>query len=141
MWGLKFSLSFLILQRILSGILCNLEDYKFRATQLPQFQQSKTTISKILAKFLFDFFLSLKLRERENRNCCEREKTQIETEARRQNNNKGMEVEESTVDWRGRPSNLNKHGGMKAAVFVLGISLYIHTHIDMSIYLPACVID
>lgn len=45
-------------------------------------------------------------------------------EARRQNNNKGTEVEESTVDWKGRPSNPNKHGGMKAAVFVLGISLY-----------------
>ncbi|KZV43715.1 proton-dependent oligopeptide transport family protein [Dorcoceras hygrometricum] len=26
-----------------------------------------------------------------------------------------------TVDWRGRPSNPNKHGGMKAAAFVLGL--------------------
>lgn len=31
--------------------------------------------------------------------------------------------EETTVDWRGRPSNPNKHGGMRAAAFVLGILL------------------
>lgn len=41
--------------------------------------------------------------------------------------------EEITVDWRGRPSNPNKHGGMRAASFVLGNSsillyFYIHTH-------------
>lgn len=49
----------------------------------------------------------------------------MEMEARRQKNNKGMEAdEESTVDWRGRPSNLNKHGGMKAAVFVLGLQAF-----------------
>ncbi|KAG8368923.1 hypothetical protein BUALT_Bualt15G0096900 [Buddleja alternifolia] len=28
---------------------------------------------------------------------------------------------ETTVDWRGRPSNPNKHGGMRAAAFVLGL--------------------
>ncbi|KAK9213768.1 hypothetical protein WN944_005753 [Citrus x changshan-huyou] len=48
----------------------------------------------------------------------------MEMEARRQNNNKGTEVEESTVDWKGRPSNPNKHGGMKAAVFVLGLQAF-----------------
>ncbi|TXG53618.1 hypothetical protein EZV62_018874 [Acer yangbiense] len=49
-------------------------------------------------------------------------------EGRRQNNNrgdhqnKGLAIdEETTVDWRGRPSNPHKHGGMKAAVFVLGL--------------------
>jgi dipeptide/tripeptide permease len=30
----------------------------------------------------------------------------------------------STVDWRGRPSNPNKHGGMKAAAFVLGLQAF-----------------
>lgn len=30
------------------------------------------------------------------------------------------EAEETTLDWRGRPSNPSKHGGMRAAVFVLG---------------------
>lgn len=29
-------------------------------------------------------------------------------------------AEEESVDWRGRPSNPNKHGGMRAALFVLG---------------------
>lgn len=69
----------------------------------------------------------------------------MEMEARRQNNNKGMDVEESTVDWKGRPSNPNKHGGMKAAVFVLGISLYTYIltywSIYLVIYLSACVVD
>lgn len=32
-------------------------------------------------------------------------------------------VEDISVDWRGRPSKSTKHGGMKAAVFVLGLSL------------------
>ncbi|KAI9177989.1 hypothetical protein LWI28_021410 [Acer negundo] len=52
----------------------------------------------------------------------------MEMEGRRQNNNrgdhqnKGLPIdEETTVDWRGRPSNPHKHGGMKAAVFVLGL--------------------
>lgn len=43
------------------------------------------------------------------------------------NNNNGDQAAiteaATTVDWRGRPSNLSKHGGMRAAVFVLGISL------------------
>lgn len=29
----------------------------------------------------------------------------------------------TTVDWRGRPSNPEKHGGMRAASFVLGLYL------------------
>ncbi|XAR49297.1 hypothetical protein NMG60_11032454 [Bertholletia excelsa] len=29
-----------------------------------------------------------------------------------------------TVDWRGRPSNPNKHGGMRAAAFVLGLQAF-----------------
>lgn len=32
--------------------------------------------------------------------------------------------EEATVDWRGRPSNPNKHGGMRAAAFVLGVQAF-----------------
>ncbi|OMO65596.1 Proton-dependent oligopeptide transporter family [Corchorus olitorius] len=32
--------------------------------------------------------------------------------------------EETTVDWRGRPSNPNKHGGMRAAAFVLGLQAF-----------------
>lgn len=32
-------------------------------------------------------------------------------------------VEEMSVDWRGKPCKSNNHGGMKAAVFVLGLSL------------------
>ncbi|XVE89340.1 hypothetical protein DITRI_Ditri19aG0194000 [Diplodiscus trichospermus] len=47
----------------------------------------------------------------------------------RRGNNKGemnmwVKEEESTVDWRGRPSNPNKHGGMKAAAFVLGLQAF-----------------
>lgn len=42
--------------------------------------------------------------------------------------------EETTVDWRGRPSNPNKHGGMRAAAFVLGILL------SLSLYLYECVL-
>lgn len=33
--------------------------------------------------------------------------------------------QETTVDWGGRPSNSDKHGGMRAAAFVLGIYLLI----------------
>ncbi|KAJ0097126.1 hypothetical protein Patl1_27540 [Pistacia atlantica] len=33
-------------------------------------------------------------------------------------------VEDNTVDWKGRPSNPDKHGGMKAAVFVLGLQAF-----------------
>lgn len=58
----------------------------------------------------------------------------MEMEGRRDNNNinKGGEMssvvgEETTVDWRGRPSNPKHHGGMRAAAFVLGT--YIHTYI------------
>ncbi|XP_057975878.1 protein NRT1/ PTR FAMILY 4.3 [Malania oleifera] len=48
----------------------------------------------------------------------------------REGNEKGMmkamshvdgDQSSSTVDWRGRPSNPAKHGGMRAAVFVLGL--------------------
>ncbi|KAJ4717623.1 protein NRT1/ PTR FAMILY 4.4 [Melia azedarach] len=52
----------------------------------------------------------------------------MEMEARnsRQENNRDMVmVEDNTsVDWRGKPSNPNKHGGMKAAVFVLGLQAF-----------------
>ncbi|XP_052204285.1 protein NRT1/ PTR FAMILY 4.3-like [Diospyros lotus] len=34
------------------------------------------------------------------------------------------EQEETTFDWRSRPSNPNKHGGMKAAAFVLGLQAF-----------------
>lgn len=48
-------------------------------------------------------------------------------EARGDNNNNNNSCEEviitttTSVDWRGRPSNPIKHGGMKAAAFVLGL--------------------
>ncbi|GAV63304.1 PTR2 domain-containing protein [Cephalotus follicularis] len=51
----------------------------------------------------------------------------MEMEARRQNNkgdNMAAMVEETTVDWRGRPSSPNKHGGMRAATFVLGLQAF-----------------
>ncbi|KAK4742145.1 hypothetical protein SAY87_000146 [Trapa incisa] len=32
--------------------------------------------------------------------------------------------EETTLDWRGRPSDTNKHGGMRAASFVLGLQAF-----------------
>lgn len=37
----------------------------------------------------------------------------------------GVMGEEAMVDWRGRPASINpsKHGGMRAAGFVLGIYL------------------
>ncbi|KAL3538474.1 hypothetical protein ACH5RR_001840 [Cinchona calisaya] len=39
---------------------------------------------------------------------------------------KGENVNEeiTTVDWRGRPSNQKKHGGMRAVVFVLGLQAF-----------------
>jgi hypothetical protein len=41
-------------------------------------------------------------------------------------------VSDVSVDWRGRPSDPRKHGGMKAAVFVLGwympVSLFVCLH-------------
>ncbi|KDP42512.1 hypothetical protein JCGZ_00309 [Jatropha curcas] len=51
----------------------------------------------------------------------------------RRHNNKGdtksssaivSEENTSTIDWRGRPSNPNKHGGMRAATFVLGLQAF-----------------
>ncbi|XWS20678.1 hypothetical protein CRYUN_Cryun31cG0123600 [Craigia yunnanensis] len=47
----------------------------------------------------------------------------------RRGNNKGetsmwVMEEETAVDWRGRPSNPNKHGGMRAAAFVLGLQAF-----------------
>lgn len=39
--------------------------------------------------------------------------------------------EATTVDWRGRPSNPKKHGGMLAAVFVLGTCIYIYISFSM----------
>ncbi|CAH8388193.1 unnamed protein product [Eruca vesicaria subsp. sativa] len=33
-------------------------------------------------------------------------------------------AEEESVDWRGRPSNPNEHGGMRAALFVLGLQAF-----------------
>ena len=33
-------------------------------------------------------------------------------------------TEEISSDWCGRPSNPNKHGGMRAAIFVLGKFLF-----------------
>lgn len=51
-------------------------------------------------------------------------------ETSRRNENKGYNstgsisqdtITDSTVDWRGRPSNPKQHGGMKAASFALGI--------------------
>ncbi|KAK4438406.1 protein NRT1/ PTR FAMILY 4.3 [Sesamum alatum] len=47
----------------------------------------------------------------------------MEISSRRQVELKGEKnsAEETTVDWRGRPSDPLKHGGMKAAAFVLGL--------------------
>ncbi|XVF23151.1 hypothetical protein REPUB_Repub13aG0012900 [Reevesia pubescens] len=49
-------------------------------------------------------------------------------EERRGNNKREMKMwakeEDSTVDWRGKPSNPNKHGGMRAAAFVLGLQAF-----------------
>ncbi|XP_048232150.1 protein NRT1/ PTR FAMILY 4.3 [Ricinus communis] len=49
----------------------------------------------------------------------------------RSNNKRGelkmssvVSEESGTVDWRGRPSNPNKHGGMRAATFVLGLQAF-----------------
>ncbi|KAH1055745.1 hypothetical protein J1N35_033810 [Gossypium stocksii] len=38
--------------------------------------------------------------------------------------NINMKEEQSTLDWRGRPSNPNKHGGFQAASFVLGLQAF-----------------
>ena len=44
------------------------------------------------------------------------------------NGEKNMSVkeDESTVDWRGRTSDPNKHGGMRAAAFLLGLFSFIN---------------
>lgn len=42
-----------------------------------------------------------------------------------------MPMEDLGVDWRGRPCKPHKHGGMKAAIFVLGLTLIsssLHTY-------------
>ena len=47
-----------------------------------------------------------------------------------------MPMEDLVVDWRGRPCNPPKHGGMKAAVFVLGFSLiflFLYNYISCSL--------
>lgn len=36
-----------------------------------------------------------------------------------------VDQDDMSVDWKGRPCKLNKHGGMTAAVFVLGLSLFL----------------
>lgn len=36
------------------------------------------------------------------------------------NTHNNMSEEITSVDWRGKPSNPSKHGGMRAATFVLG---------------------
>lgn len=41
-----------------------------------------------------------------------------------ENNNNVHHEENFTVDWRGRPSNPNKHGGMLAASFLLGLQAF-----------------
>lgn len=38
--------------------------------------------------------------------------------------------EDTSVDWRGRPCKSNKHGGMSAAVFVLGLSLSLSVFVN-----------
>lgn len=43
----------------------------------------------------------------------------------------------TSVDWRGRPCKANKHGGMTAAIFVLGLSLSLSL---ILISLPLCYI-
>ncbi|KAK9286311.1 hypothetical protein L1049_014701 [Liquidambar formosana] len=53
----------------------------------------------------------------------------MDVEARSGQNYKGgsmgvMGEEQTTVDWRGRPSNPHKHGGMRAAAFVLGLQSF-----------------
>jgi hypothetical protein len=61
-----------------------------------------------------------------------------ERERERENRIKGESLEmsgvceETTVDWRGRPSNPSKHGGMKAATFVLGKCSIADLHLSFS---------
>ena len=53
-----------------------------------------------------------------------------------QSNMSGM-IKDNTVDWRGRPSNPIKHGGMRAAAFVLGmLSLSLPLSISLGLLFP-----
>ncbi|KAI3770450.1 hypothetical protein L6452_01584 [Arctium lappa] len=45
-------------------------------------------------------------------------------ESRRQDQKGDSISEDATIDWRGRPSDPNKHGGMRAAAFVLGVQSF-----------------
>ncbi|KAF5781859.1 putative proton-dependent oligopeptide transporter family, MFS transporter superfamily [Helianthus annuus] len=45
-------------------------------------------------------------------------------DSRRQEQKGDSLSEELTVDWRGRPSTYDKHGGMRAAAFVLGVQTF-----------------
>ncbi|KAL2489915.1 Protein NRT1/PTR FAMILY 4.4 [Forsythia ovata] len=45
-------------------------------------------------------------------------------ETRKDSRRESMFVEDTAVDWRGRPCKPNKHGGMTAAVFVLGLQAF-----------------
>lgn len=53
------------------------------------------------------------------------EEREEEMDIQTRQNLKGESVAvEDSVDWRGRPCKANKHGGMRAAVFVLGIEVF-----------------
>lgn len=45
-------------------------------------------------------------------------------------------VEDMSVDWRGRPCKPTKHGGMRAAVFVLGLSSLSRSCLFISYFAP-----
>ncbi|CAH8302761.1 unnamed protein product [Eruca vesicaria subsp. sativa] len=47
----------------------------------------------------------------------------VQEEVSNEINNREL-AEEESVDWRGRPSNPSKHGGMRAALFVLGLQAF-----------------
>ncbi|RCV37703.1 hypothetical protein SETIT_8G084200v2 [Setaria italica] len=48
----------------------------------------------------------------------------MDIESRQGSKGDSMAASEVSVDWRGRPCDHRKHGGMKAAVFVLGIQAF-----------------
>lgn len=54
------------------------------------------------------------------------------SERKESHNTNNVCEEELTVDWRGKPSNPNKHGGMRAASFVLG------NHLSLYLYMRSC---
>lgn len=54
-------------------------------------------------------------------------------------NNLSESFEEISVDWRGRPCKLNKHGGMASAIFVLGLSLS-SLYLSLSLYIVCMLI-